>query len=160
MENVLKLMLLSFTLFSVVVNADDDNVQIEQYGGQMPANIEAVPLKQALALLEQGQISQVKVSGQVTEVCQAKGCWMILVDGDQFARITFKDYSFFVPTQTSMQRAVVYGTLEASSLSAETAAHYAQDAGDHEAHDRIIANAAPVIEYSLIASAVQIEQKI
>lgn len=157
MKTVLTSILLSFALFSVSVNADQ---QMQSFGAPMPQNVEAVPLSAALAQLDEGQAKQVKVSGQVTEVCQAKGCWMILVDGEQFARITFKDYSFFVPTETSMQNAVIYGTLEASTLNAETAAHYAQDAGDQEAHDRLLASELAVKEYSLVASAVLIEQRI
>ena len=84
---------------------------------------------------------------------------MILVDGDQHARITFKDYGFFVPTETSMQRAVVYGVLEALELSADDAAHLAEDAGDKVKAEQLRAAGTPVREYSLVASAVEIENR-
>jgi uncharacterized protein (UPF0548 family) len=121
----------------------------------MPADVEAVSLKQAIAGLEGASQAQVKVTGEVTEVCQAKGCWMILVDGDTYARITFKDYGFFVPIETSMQRTVVYGVLSKHVLSGEQAAHYAQDAGAQST----LAVEGEVREYSLVASAVQLENR-
>jgi hypothetical protein len=127
----------------------------QSFGEAMPADSAAVSLREAIAGLgEEGQAT-VKVMGEVTEVCQAKGCWMILVDGDSYARITFKDYGFFVPIETSMQRSVVYGVLSEHILSGEQAEHYAQDAGAQstlELHGE-------VREYSLVASAVQLESR-
>ncbi|MEX2469882.1 MAG: DUF4920 domain-containing protein, partial [Pseudohongiellaceae bacterium] len=83
----------------------------QSFGATMPADPAPVSLRAAIAGLESGASKQVKIAGQITEVCQAKGCWMILMDGDTYARITFKDYGFFVPIETSMQRGVVYGEL-------------------------------------------------
>ena len=98
----------------------------QAFGAPMPTDVPALSLSEAIAQLESGAESMVKVQGQVTEVCQAKGCWMILVDGDQYARITFEDYGFFVPIETSMQRSVVYGVLSEHVLSGQEADHFAQ----------------------------------
>jgi hypothetical protein len=140
---------------SVSVVADQAFSPDQSFGEAMPADSAAVSLREAIAGLgEEGQAT-VKVMGEVTEVCQAKGCWMILVDGDSYARITFKDYGFFVPIETSMQRSVVYGVLSEHVLSGEQAEHYAQDAGAQstlELHGE-------VREYSLVASAVQLESR-
>lgn len=153
----LRTILLSFALFAGAVNADE---RMQSFGELMPAGVAAVRLGQAVDQLQDGPAQAVKVSGQITEVCQAKGCWMILVDGEQFARITFKDYGFFVPTETSMQEAVVYGVLEETTLSAETAAHYAEDAGNQEEHNQHLEQASTVKEYSLVASSVQIAPRL
>lgn len=149
--------LLSFALFASAVNADE---RVQSFGEPMPEGVAAVRLGQAVDQLQDGPAQEFKVSGQITEVCQAKGCWMILVDGEHFARITFKDYGFFVPTETSMQEAVVYGVLEETTLSAETAAHYAADAGNIDAHDQFLEQALVVKEYSLVASSVQIASRL
>jgi hypothetical protein len=95
----------------------------------------------------------IKIQGQITEVCQAKGCWMILVDGDTYARVTFEDYGFFVPIETSMQRSVVYGVLTETVLTGEQADHYAKDAGSQST----LALKGEVKEYSIVARAVQLE---
>ncbi|MCG8412709.1 MAG: DUF4920 domain-containing protein [Pseudomonadales bacterium] len=127
----------------------------QSFGAAMPEAGAPVSLKQAIAEMESGTEKFVKIQGEVTEVCQAKGCWMILVDGDTYARVTFEDYGFFVPIETSMQRSVIYGVLTEHVLSGEQAAHYAQDAGAKstvELHGEIK-------EYSIVARAVQLENR-
>ena len=37
----------------------------------------------------------------VAEVCQAKGCWLELKQGDQAVHVTFEGYSFFVPKDSA-----------------------------------------------------------
>jgi len=37
------------------------------------------------------------VEGVMTEVCQKKGCWMEVKDGDESIHVVFKDYAFFMP---------------------------------------------------------------
>ena len=144
------------TVFALSVNADQAFRADESFGAQMPASGEAIGLKQAIANIGVNDGgAMIKVQGQVTEVCQAKGCWMILVEGDSYARITFEDYGFFVPIETSMQRSVVYGVLSEHTLSGEQAEHYAQDAGAKAIHEM----KREVKEYSLVARAVQLEKK-
>jgi hypothetical protein len=140
---------------SISVLADQAFSPDQGFGEAMPTGIEAVSLREAIAGLGEEGEATVKVMGEVTEVCQAKGCWMILVDGDSYARITFKDYGFFVPIETSMQRSVVYGVLSEHVLSGEQAEHYAQDAGAQSTLEL----QGEVREYSLVASAVQLESR-
>ena len=142
--------------FALTVHADQSFRADQSFGAAMPEAGEPLSLKQAIANINSyGEGEMVKVQGQVTEVCQAKGCWMILVDGDSYARITFEDYGFFVPIETSMQRSVVYGLLSEHTLSGEQAQHYAQDAGAKSA----VEMHGEVKEYSLVARAVQLEKK-
>ncbi|MGB4247236.1 MAG: DUF4920 domain-containing protein [Pseudohongiellaceae bacterium] len=150
----------ALALATGAVIADEAFVAHQSFGAAMPAEGEAVSLKTAISSLDSGAAQEVKVMGQITEVCQAKGCWMLLVDGDSYARITFKDYAFFVPTETSMQRAVVYGVLDDATLSADEAAHFAQDAGNAEAREELLAAGKPIREYSLVAAAVQLENRL
>ncbi len=157
MINNLRVALVTLALTASGAMADVAFKADQNFGAPMPEAGVAVSLNTAIAQLGNAGSAEVKVMGQITEVCQAQGCWMVLVDGEQFARITFKDYGFFVPTETSMQRAVVYGVLEDATLSAEDAAHYAQDAGNAAAREELLAQGNPIREYSLVASAVQLE---
>lgn len=126
----LSALLVSFVAaFTFVANADKSFTADQSFGAEMPVSGESVSLRQAIAAIDSGTAQHIKIEGQVTEVCQAKGCWMILVDGDSYARITFEDYGFFVPIETSMQRSLVYGVLTEHVLSGEQAEHFAQDAG-------------------------------
>lgn len=149
------LLLLFCAAASSSLYADTPFSADQSFGAPMPADPQPVSLQQAIAELEDGAGEMVKIQGQITEVCQAKGCWMILMDGDHYARITFEDYGFFVPIETSMQRSVVYGVLSEHVLSGEQATHYAQDAGAKST----LALEGEVREYSLVARAVQLEDR-
>lgn len=60
----------------------------------------------------------VTVEGKVRKVCQAKGCWMELAAGDEGpgARVTFENYGFFVPVDSSGATATVEGRLEVTEM--------------------------------------------
>ncbi len=119
MKNVKAALLSVLVLATTPVYAVDEFSADQAFGAEMPVHGEAVTLKQAIDQLDANSESMVKIQGQITEVCQAKGCWMILVDGDTYARVTFEDYGFFVPIETSMQRSVVYGVLTETVLTPE-----------------------------------------
>ena len=69
-------------------------------------------------------------SGRALSVCKVKGCWMVLELADgQTARITFKDYGFFVPTDIEGKEVLVSGHAMVSEVDEKTRRHYAADAG-------------------------------
>ena len=71
----------------------------------------------------------VTTEGTVRQVCQKKGCWMeIAADGKgPGARITFKDYEFFVPKDAAGKKAKIEGSVKLAELSEERAKHYASE---------------------------------
>lgn len=73
----------------------------------------------------------IKVSGVINEVCQAKGCWMTLEDqgSSTSAFVKFKDYGFFVPKDAGGKKAIVQGKLYGSLTSVDELRHYAEDKG-------------------------------
>ena len=151
-----KLILLGLVIsFSSVNYADKPFSADQSFGGEVPVNGDPVPLKEAIGSIEEAEGEFIKIRGQITEVCQAKGCWMILVDGDTYARITFEDYGFFVPTETSMQRTVIFGQLSQRTLSGHQAEHFAQDAGSQSK----IKLEGEIREYSILARGVQLENR-
>ena len=90
----------------------------------------------------------VRVEARISQVCQKKGCFMIASAGDRAVRISFKDYSFFVPTDTSGKTVTLTGTLIQRELSEKQAAHFREDAGT----DTIQAGKV----YEIVANAVSI----
>lgn len=72
----------------------------------------------------------VKVSGTVEAVCQAKGCWMVIKDGDKQARVLVKDHAFAIPMDGKGKAAIVEGTLEAKQLDEANVAHLKKDGDD------------------------------
>lgn len=155
MKAINRMILMGVASIGLVASADDSFNADQAFGAEMPAAVATMTLKQAIASKAADANGMTKIEGQITEVCQAKGCWMILVDGDTYARVTFEDYGFFVPIETSMQRSVVYGTLTEHVLTGEQAEHYAQDAGAKST----LALEGEVKEYSIVARSVQLENR-
>lgn len=71
-----------------------------------------------------------KISGEIKEVCTKKGCWfsMDLPNGETM-RVTFKDYAFFLPTNSQGFPIVVEGVATLTETDVETLRHYAEDKG-------------------------------
>ncbi len=68
--------------------------------------------------------NKVQVVGPVHRVCTKKGCWVSLKDGDASLRVSFKDYSFFMPTSLREGSiAVLKGVLSKRKLSKAQAEH-------------------------------------
>lgn len=116
------------------------------YGAPMPSGA-AQPVAAAVAGFDGAAAAPRKFSGRVTEVCQAKGCWLMLEAGGQAARVMMKDHAFAVPKQTRGE-AIVFGTLSAETLDEATALHLADDAGEHAP--------VPAREFRIVATSVEV----
>lgn len=143
------ILLVLLTTLSFQLNASQEG---STFGDSMPDAPPPITLQSAIAMLEAGEpVTGIKISGQITEVCAKKGCWMVLTDGAVYARVRFLDYGFFVPVDSATRDAVVLGTLTRTELTKKEAAHYEADAG------RDSAGATATAEYAITASAVVIE---
>jgi hypothetical protein len=100
------------------------------YGEAMPAG-EAQAIGAAIEAGIPADADARKFSGRITEVCQAKGCWVMLEDGGQVARVMMKDHDVGLP-KDARGRAVVHGVLTEKVLDEKTARHLAEDAGRRE----------------------------
>ena len=73
---------------------------------------------------------QTQLKGKIKEVCQAKGCWMqVVLDNDEEVFVRFKDYGFFVPTDSSDKDVIINGVIFTTEMSIEDQKHYAKDSG-------------------------------
>lgn len=75
--------------------------------GKPLAGLKLVSLTDVLAKPENGK--QVRLEGAIERVCQNKGCWLELKQGDQGVHVTFEAYSFFVPKDSMGKRCVLEG---------------------------------------------------
>ncbi len=98
-----------------------------------------------------------KFTGEVLEVCQAKGCWMKLaLEDGQEAMVRFKDYGFFMPKDIAGRTVVVNGLAFVSEMSVEDQRHYAKDAGKSE--EEIAAITVPKKTFGFEADGVVLKQ--
>lgn len=101
--------------------------QAADYGEPMPEG-EAVAIADAAASPADYQGKPAKFSGRITEVCQKKGCWVVLEQDGHSARVMAKEHGFEVPKDASGP-AVAYGVLQVEPISEEHARHLVEDDG-------------------------------
>ncbi len=97
--------------------------------GRAPALTTVTPLADILRDPARFADRDVRVQGVVSGVCQRKGCWMMLRDGQSEVRVRFRDYAFFVPRDVSGREAAVEGTARVEVVSESMRRHLASDAG-------------------------------
>jgi hypothetical protein len=107
----------------------------------------SVPISVAIAAFDEHAAKPQRFSGRITEVCQAKGCWMMLEDNGQVARVMFGNHAFYIPKETT-GTAVVHGVLERKELTPEQVDHFSSDSGK--------GIAASPVEYRIVADGVLI----
>jgi len=94
---------------------------------------ESKPLASVVTTAAADAETLVRVEGTVEKVCQKKGCWMVVRDGEIEARVTMKDYAFFIPVDAAGQKAVIEGTLKVKVFTEAQAKHLAEDGNEDPA---------------------------
>ena len=114
-----------------------------------PRALTTAPLTLTEAASESNVGQTLAVKAPAAEVCQHKGCWMVLTEGPRSIRVTFADYAFFVPKDLAGKTVVVEGVLSRKMLSADEAKHYAD-----ESPSGATTAPGPREEWSLVATSV------
>jgi Domain of unknown function (DUF4920) len=123
----------------------------EHYGSPIKGK-DPVSLQVAIKQLGNAGTANVLIESTVDKVCVVKGCWLGLTDAKSDARVTFKDYAFFVPSSLIGKRVIVEGKLEKVTMSLDETRHYVKDAGGDPA-----TVTQPRLEYRIVASGVQVK---
>ena len=95
------------------------------YGKPVPAGT-PTPVSRAIGDFEAHAGKPALFSGRIAQVCQAKGCWMILEDEGRSARVMFGDHAFAIP-KDSTGRAQVHGVLSRKALTPAQVKHLEED---------------------------------
>lgn len=109
----------------------------------------SVPLHEAIG---KAAADTVLVSGTVEAVCQKKGCWMVVKDGNDTARVMMKDHAFAVPIDSRGKPVLVEGTLTKRTFDEAQVKHLEQDKGGDPSKV-----AGPRDEHVLMATGVEIK---
>lgn len=80
-------------------------------------------------LTQAGQTKEVKVTGKVTEVCKAEGCWIRVETKTGSMLVKMKDHAFLVPVALEGKTIVADGVATFKETSVEQLRHFAEDAG-------------------------------
>ena len=115
------------------------NTSETSYGASFERTADVSENWKVLDGLKQDTPVATQLSGRITEVCQAKGCWMnVVLDNGSEVFVKFKDYGFFVPTDTAGDTVVMQGKVTLEELSVEEQKHYAKDKGASEGELELI----------------------
>ena len=130
-----------------------EKAEYQEFGASIsPDN--AMSFDDMLTKLAGADSVEVKVRARVDAVCQAKGCWMDLSNGNDATamKVRFKDYGFFVPKDISGRDVIVQGYAYRSVTPVDELKHLAQDAG--KTQEEIEAITEPKEELKFLASGV------
>lgn len=115
---------------------------------------ESVPLATLLANPKAYADQTVTTEGKVQRACSRKGCWMEIGEGEDACRVTFKDYAFFVPTDSAGAYARIQGRLDTREVEAAAVDHL-------ESEGARFRNKKPdgsAVEVRMVASAVELRR--
>jgi hypothetical protein len=152
-----KLILNIAAVLMMVMVLQQAQAQTGTYGEEL-SDVKAVKATKLEKAMDGKEVMQMKLDGEILEVCQEKGCWMTVATGDgKEIRVTFKDYGFFVPKDASGKKAVFEGEAKMETVDVATLKHYAEDAG--KSKEEIAAITEPETKLTFVASGVEIEEK-
>ncbi|MEM0912681.1 MAG: DUF4920 domain-containing protein [Pseudomonadota bacterium] len=106
------------------VVADD---MTETFGSQFNHTLPNKSLDELLTRGEKALGQPFKMQTHIVKVCQKKGCFFIAQQKQHVIRIAFKDYGFFIPTDSSGKTVMLSGEMVKRTLSKEQADHFSSD---------------------------------
>ncbi|WP_375325076.1 DUF4920 domain-containing protein [Flagellimonas sp. GZD32] len=116
-----------------------DTIKGDYFGAAFQISSEAEKSATAYADLTTKDSLQTQMIGEITEVCQAKGCWMkVKLDSEEEVFVRFKDYGFFVPKDAAGKTVVMNGAAFFEEMSVDDQRHYAEDEGASESELALI----------------------
>ena len=87
------------------------------YGAELNAELKEVAITDLLAKPEDYDGKVIKISGNITDVCQSAGCWMILSDGTNNIRVSTL-HKFFLPKDAT-GKAISEGKFKVTEVTEE-----------------------------------------
>ena len=131
-------------------------VQYQNYGDSTFAVDEAVSAAAFVAQFEASGKDTLwaTIEGPITQVCEAKGCWMSTAIDTANNLFVDYDYEFLLPTNSQGQSMVMHGYGYFDTTSVAQLHHYAQDRGASE--EEIAAITEPKVELLFKATGVKI----
>ena len=88
---------------------------------------EVVPAHTALSNPQDYTDKTIRLSGTITDVCQKKGCWMVIEDNGLHMRVLMKDHGFAVAKDAAGKSCDIEGVIIAKEENPEETEHYASE---------------------------------
>lgn len=129
------LMVIAATLISLSASADSirlsepvsQNKHYETFGSILNESLPALSLSELLEKANDNLGKTFLVETRIAKVCQKKGCFFIAQQNQHVVRVSFRDYGFFIPTDSSGKVVTLAGELIEKEVSEKQAAHFNAD---------------------------------
>lgn len=148
------------TIQTTKKTADSDETKASisgTYGADLAEKPVLIPSQLVEEVTQKG-VFEGQIAGQIKEVCASKGCWLTMeLPSGQSMRVTFKDYGFFVPTNSAGFPVILEGVATLTETDVATLRHYAEDAG--KSKEEVEAITEPKKEITFEAVGVVIKEK-
>ncbi len=100
-------------------------------------------------------LSQIQMTGYISQVCQKEGCWIKIrtdknINDEMLVKV--KDHAFALPKNISGKRALINGSVVKKTQSVADQQHYLQDAGASK--EEIAAVTSPKEVYEMVATGI------
>ena len=128
MNTLRALLSLIALLAGTSLSAQETPAEATQFGEAFPLEASA-PVHSVSAVMTDSVLhgAPITIIGTIADVCQKKGCWMVVSDGTAQMRITFKDYGFFVPIDSQNRQVAIRGVVTIEEIPEDLAKHYAEE---------------------------------
>jgi len=129
MKKISALIATLFFAFVMMAQPPEGDAKAGMTFGEKITADNAVAANELAAKLKGTEPTAVKVTGVVTEVCKAEGCWLRMKTDNGSMLIKMKDHAFLVPLAMNGKTIVADGLATLKETSMEMLRHYAEDAG-------------------------------
>ncbi len=127
------------------------------YYGEKFDQKDAIDLKEFMVLAENTDTLEIKLNVGINEVCQAKGCWiMVNLLGGEKMIVSFKENNLFIPKDVAGKSCSILGKTFLRSVSVEMQKQYAKDLGEQVILVDTISE--PIIQRCFIAKGIIIKE--
>jgi len=99
----------------------------ETFGASLDTSTPRATLNELLSSPSKYTENPFLLTTKIAKVCQKKGCFFIAQENNHTVRVSFLDYGFFLPTDSSGKTVTLTGTLVERNMSKEQAAHFKAD---------------------------------
>jgi hypothetical protein len=123
--------------FAVTFGADADilrlsepvtqSAQSETFGIKIDYTLPKVSMQNLVTDPSLHMANPFRVEARIAKVCQKKGCFFIAQQDQYVLRVSFRNYGFFIPTDSSGKIVMMAGKLVQKHVSPQQVAHFKDD---------------------------------
>jgi hypothetical protein len=121
---------LTFGVYAATLRLSEpvtQDAQSETFGVKLDNSLPKISMENLVTDSSSHLANPFQVEARIAKVCQKKGCFFIAEQDQHTLRVSFRDYGFFIPTDSSGKTVTLAGELIQKEVSPEQAAHFKAD---------------------------------